>query len=98
MTADRNGANWAIRAMERQVAQLTRLVEDLLDAARIKENKLALDREPLDLRQFLCELVEAFEPKALQRAIQLQPVMPDAGVWVSADAMKVAQSLLEHPR
>jgi signal transduction histidine kinase len=81
----------AIRAMERQVVQLTRLVEDLLDAARIRENKLVLHREPVDLRQILGELVEAFEPKALQRRIQLQPLMPDARVWVSADVTRLRQ-------
>lgn len=83
----------AIRAMERQVAQLTRLVEDLLDAARIRENKLTLNREPLDLREFLCDVVETFEPKALQRGIQVQPVMPEARVWVNADAVRLRQVL-----
>ena len=53
---------WATDVTGRQVAQLTRLVEDLLDVARINQGKIALQIEPLDLRAVVAHAVETARP------------------------------------
>ena len=50
--------------IERQVRQLVRLVDDLLDVSRITANKIQLRREPLDLARLMATAVESITPLA----------------------------------
>ncbi|TAK39088.1 MAG: PAS domain-containing sensor histidine kinase [Lysobacteraceae bacterium] len=52
----------------RQLAQMTRLVNDLLDVGRITAGKIRLERRPLDLVSVVGEAVEMAEPEALLRS------------------------------
>ena len=81
----------ALRSIERQVTQFSRLIEELLDAARIRENKLSLKRMPIDLGSFLRELVEPYRDRAASAGIQFDVVVPGTPVWVSADTTRLAQ-------
>jgi len=47
----------------RQTRQLTRLVDDLLDAARIANGKIQLERKPVEIAPALEEALEAFQPR-----------------------------------
>jgi signal transduction histidine kinase len=58
LTPDEPKLTWATDIMGRQVSHLTRLVEDLLDVARINQGKIALQTESLDLREVLTHGVE----------------------------------------
>ena len=53
---------WARDIIARQTAQLTRLVDDLLDVSRITLGKIALNRSALDLRPIVAQAVEAVQP------------------------------------
>ena len=66
---------WATDVTGRQVAHLTRLVEDLLDVARINQGKIALQTEPLDLRAVVAHAIETAQ--AVPR--QPSPPAPDHG-------------------
>ncbi|MBI5498608.1 MAG: response regulator [Deltaproteobacteria bacterium] len=88
------GGNQAQRArevIERQVAQLTRLVDDLLDVTRISRNKIQLQRERVDL----CDLVRrsAEDQRSLfdRNEIRLETDVPDEALCVIADRSRVAQ-------
>ena len=48
--------------IERQVVQLTRLVDDLLDVSRITRDKIELRRQRIDLRQVLENAIETSRP------------------------------------
>ena len=48
--------------MERQVLQMVRLIDDLLDVSRITRNKLELRREPIELREVIDAAVEMSAP------------------------------------
>ena len=48
--------------IERQVGQLVRLVDDLLDVARITKGKLRLNKEPVELRAVVNNAVEVARP------------------------------------
>ena len=53
---------WARDVIGRQTAQLTRLVDDLLDVSRITLGKITLNRSVLDLRPIVAQAVEAAQP------------------------------------
>ena len=83
------------RAMiERQLHQMVRLVDDLLDVSRISTGKLALRRERVELRSVAQNAVEAVEPLFLARNHTLQVELPPAGVYVNADPTRLAQVFL----
>jgi len=73
------GAAGQSRAViERQVRHLKRLVDDLLDAARVQAGKVTLDRRPLDLAEAVhraVSVVQSTDP-AIQHVVQVdaQPV------------------------
>jgi signal transduction histidine kinase len=58
------GAARARDVIERQVGQLVRLVDDLLDVSRITANKIQLRREPHDLARLMATAVESIVPLA----------------------------------
>jgi signal transduction histidine kinase len=83
------------RAMiERQLHQMVRLVDDLLDVSRITTGKLALRRERVELRSVAQNALEAVEPLMHARGHALKVEMPPAGVYVNADPTRLAQVFL----
>jgi len=77
--------------LERQVKQMSRLVDDLLDMSRITRGKIELRREPLELAPVVSHAVEA--ARALYRSMdhELTVTMPDEPMQVSADPTRLAQ-------
>ncbi len=77
--------------MERQLAQLVRLVDDLLDVSRISQGKLALRTEPVALATVLASAVETSRPVIDEMRQTLQLDIPDAPIVVDADLTRLAQ-------
>lgn len=77
----------------RQTAQLTRLVDDLLDVARISTGKIALRRAPLDYRDVVRASVEASLPEMTARAQRFALDMADEALPVAGDAARLIQVL-----
>src|SRR5205085_7891230 len=75
----------------RQVAHLTRLVEDLLDVARINQGKIVLQSEPLDLRAVITHAVETARPFIDMRRHHLHTVVPDMPVVLRGDFARLSQ-------
>jgi signal transduction histidine kinase/CheY-like chemotaxis protein len=65
---------WCRDIIERQVVQMTRLLEDLLDVSRVTRNKIDLRRERLDLMHAIEQAVEASRPliEARQQRLVLE--------------------------
>jgi len=82
---------WATDVTGRQVAHLTRLVEDLLDVARINQGKIALQTEPLDLRDVVEHAIETAKPFIDSRRHQLHAALPDAPVLLRGDFARLSQ-------
>jgi signal transduction histidine kinase len=82
---------WATDVTGRQVAHLTRLVEDLLDVARINQGKIALQTEPLDLRDVVAHAIETAKPFLDSRRHQLRTTVPDAPVVLRGDFARLSQ-------
>ncbi|HEX3316362.1 MAG TPA: response regulator [Gemmataceae bacterium] len=82
----------SIRAMiERQVDNLVRLVDDLLDVSRMTQKKIRIMREPVDVSVVLKHAAEACRQQLADRKIHLQTVVPREPLWVSGDAVRLEQ-------
>lgn len=79
--------------MERQMSQLLRLIDDLLEVSRISTGKLVLQRERLDLRRVVDMALEACQPLIARGGHQLTVTLPDQEVCVDGDLTRLAQSL-----
>ena len=81
----------ARQTVERQVAQLTRLVDDLIDTARIAQGKVALRRERLTLNGVLDGALAVVMPTVQHADQHLDVSIPDHLVWVHGDATRLQQ-------
>lgn len=80
------------RAMiDRQVAQMVRLIDDLLDASRLSRGKLLLDREQIDLREPLAMAVETSRPAFEKAGVQLDLQLPDRDLPYFGDRVRLVQ-------
>jgi PAS domain S-box-containing protein len=75
----------------RQVDQLSRLVDDLLDVTRIARNKLALQRSRLELGQLVRRTLEDYRPIFEKAGVYLELEMDPSPVHVHADSQRMAQ-------
>lgn len=82
---------WACEVMDRQVVHMTRLVEELLDVARISEGKIALARVPVDLRAVIAAAVETAQPQIDGQRSELQVSLPETPVWLHGDFARLTQ-------
>lgn len=81
----------ATGVLERQMRQMERLVDDLLDISRIARGALELRRESVDVAASVRHSVENVRPMAQQRAQQLDLQVPDQPCWISADPSRLEQ-------
>jgi len=80
--------------MERQVRHLSRLVEDLLDMARITTGKVRLQLEPMDLAATVARTVEDRRPTLEAAGLALQLALPDESpLWITGDEVRLVQVL-----
>jgi len=82
---------WARGVIERQVGQLTRLLDDLMDVSRITQNKLELRMQPLDIKDVVAAAVETSKPLIDSRQHRLDVDVPSKPVYVQADPARLAQ-------
>jgi signal transduction histidine kinase/ActR/RegA family two-component response regulator len=85
--------NWARDVIDRQVNQLVRLVDDLLDVSRITRGKIRLQLEPVEVAGAVTQAVEISRPLIDARKHQLSVNLPRERLWVQADAVRLAQIL-----
>jgi PAS domain S-box-containing protein len=81
----------ALETMERQLGQLVRLVDDLLDLNRITHNRIELRKERLELTGAIHQAVQAMRPLAESAGHDLRIVVPPEPIYVQADPVRIAQ-------
>ena len=88
----------AMRSMSRQTERLARLVDDLLDTARIQSGRFDLTCKPVDLLPVVSEVLERFEIRggAGLRFHLEPPPGPLEGVWDAARLDQVITNLLSN--
>lgn len=78
--------------MERQIAHLTRLVDDLLDVSRISRGKLELRLEPIRLADAISSAAETSRPVLLDRQHVFRITMPEQPIAITADLVRLSQA------
>lgn len=82
---------WAAGIAERQVAQMARLLDDLLDVSRVTRGKLELRLERVALSSILEVAAETSRPFLEQHGHEFEFTLADASLWVNADPGRLAQ-------
>jgi signal transduction histidine kinase/CheY-like chemotaxis protein len=77
--------------MQRQVRQMTRLIDDLLDVSRISRGKISLRTERVELGTLVTAAVESVKPIIAGNNQRLEISVPQTPVFVNADATRVSQ-------
>jgi CheY-like chemotaxis protein len=77
--------------MERQVLQMKRLVDDLLDVSRITRGKIELRRQQVELQTTIRGAVEAVQPALAASNHQLALDVPVDPIMVDADVARLTQ-------
>lgn len=80
--------------IDRQIQQMTRLIDDLLDVSRISRNKLQLRKERVTLKQIVESAVESSQPLIEEFGHTLSVDLPDEPLILDADATRLAQVFL----
>ena len=88
---DTTKASRALEAIARNVASLTRVVEDLTDVSRIASGKLRLKAGAVDVREVIAVALAAVRPGAQAKSIRLSSVLPAAPGRVWGDAGRLQQ-------
>jgi PAS domain S-box-containing protein len=84
-------ASWGLGVIERQVQNLARLLDDLLDVSRISRNKLVLRRQPVELGAVLQQALETSRPLIDMGGHELAVHLPRDPVLLDADPLRLAQ-------
>jgi signal transduction histidine kinase/CheY-like chemotaxis protein len=94
MSSDEESRNWASDVVERQVRQLVRLIDDLLDVSRITSGKIRLNKEYVDAGPILDQAVESVRPLIDQRQQTLSVSIERGQLPLYVDATRVEQIVL----
>jgi len=81
----------ALDTMQRQLAQLVRLVDDLLDLSRITHNRLELRKGQVELGAVISQAVEASRPLVESMRHEVRVVAPAEPIYLDGDAVRLAQ-------
>ena len=79
--------------LNRQVEQMVRLVDDLLDASRINSNRVELRKEWVELATVIKSAVETIRPAIEAARHELSVSLPSQPVLLDADPVRLAQAL-----
>jgi PAS domain S-box-containing protein len=79
--------------MDRQLAQLVRLVDDLLDISRISRGRIELRREQVDLRRIIEHGAETIRPACDDMQHQLHIDLGNEPLWVDGDPARLTQAI-----
>ena len=88
-----SGVSKVCDVVERQIGHLTRLVDDLLDVARITSGKIVLQREPVALSAVIAHAMEICAPLLEGKSHVLDVTQPPQEVVLHADPVRLVQSL-----
>jgi signal transduction histidine kinase len=83
----------ALRVIEHQVANMVRLIDDLLDVSRVTHGKLELRRKRVSLAAVIESALETAGPLLLSRRQAFELIVPETPVFLHVDPMRVAQVL-----
>jgi PAS domain S-box-containing protein len=91
MLRDEAAIHETTEMMERQVIQLVRLVDDLMDVSRIITGKIHLEKEPVEVGAFINRAIEEVQPTIDAGGHELMLAMPARPIMVDGDTARLSQ-------
>jgi PAS domain S-box-containing protein len=82
---------WCRDIIDRQVSQMSRLLEDLLDVSRYSRSKLTLRRDTLDLANVIAHAIEIARPWIDQGGQTFEMTLPPEPILINGDLTRLAQ-------
>jgi PAS domain S-box-containing protein len=79
--------------LQRQISQLTHLVDDLLDVSRIAQGRINLKKETIEIGTVIDGALETVQPLVKEKSHRLNIRKPFSPVYVSGDSARLVQSL-----
>jgi signal transduction histidine kinase/CheY-like chemotaxis protein len=79
--------------MERQLRQLVKLIDELLDVSRIATGKVVLQRERVDMRSVIVHAVESAQPALDAAGHVLRVELPERELTVVGDPSRLSQAV-----
>lgn len=79
--------------MKRQAGQLARIIDDLLDVSRLKQKKVTLKKERVDLKEVVGRVLESYESMFLDKEIRLEAELTPNPLCVEGDYVRLTQVL-----
>jgi len=86
-----NSNTQVVGILQRQVTQLTRLVDDLLDVSRITQGKIELRRRPILLAEIIDQAIETVDTLLKNKHHTLSVSSDRKPLWVNADPARLLQ-------
>jgi two-component system CheB/CheR fusion protein len=80
-----------VDVLERQARQMARLLDDLLEASRVTQNKIELTRSVLDLRTVVKDAIEAVGNQIEARRLDLRVELAETPIHVDGDPARLQQ-------
>jgi len=77
--------------IERQSTQLSRLVDDLMDASRISRGIVAMQKEAVDLASIIAQVAEGIRHQCRVRNLEFSVSLPDQPLVIAADTLRITQ-------
>ena len=81
------------KIIDRQVSHMALLLDDLLDVARIKQDKIVLKMDRFDFSEIIDSAIETVHPLIESRKQELAVSRPDIPMWVQGDRVRLTQAL-----
>ena len=88
-----DGAAWARDVMTRQIAHMTRLVDDLIDVSRVTRGTIDLRRERTDVTTVVQRAIETSRPLIDATGLALDVALPDAPLALDGDPARLIQAI-----
>lgn len=85
---------WSREVLGRQLAQISRLVDDLLEVSRFTQGKLRLRLEPVTMTDAIEAAIEAATPLITAARQQLTRSLDEQPLWLNADPARLTQIVL----
>jgi PAS domain S-box-containing protein len=94
LSAEQDTRDKALTLIERQLSQLVRLVDDLMDISRINRDKIELRLERVPLEEVINSAVETSRPLIDEMRHELTIALPPESIFLEADLTRLAQAFM----
>ncbi len=85
---------WARDVIDRQVSQMTRLIDDLLEVSRVTNGNIRLQKVRVEIADLIMRAVESSRPLIDVHRHQLELNIPDAPLVVDGDMARLTQVMV----